>query len=356
MTTTNTAHIEIIKTKRSRLPEIDQKNPGFGKFFSDHIFIADYTKKQWGQFRIVPYGKLEMSPTLSAIHYGQSIFEGMKAYRYDNGDVYLFRPLDNFKRMNIASERMAMPLLPEEMFMEGLFQLIRLDKNWVPTAEGYSLYIRPVYFATEEHIGVKISDDYLFIIITSPVGAYYPQPLKVLIETKYTRAVPGGVGYTKVAGNYGRSHFPTQLANQKGYQQVIWTDGYSHKYMEELGTMNLMCVIDGVLITPDLHDTILAGITRDSIITIARDWGLKVQERRIRVDELVDTHKKGILQEIFGVGTAAVIAPISAFGYEGKDYELPPITTKGLGARFKKELNDIRTGKIADRYGWMYKV
>jgi branched-chain amino acid aminotransferase len=293
---------------------------------------------------------------MSAIHYGQAIFEGMKAYRFVNGDVYLFRPLDNFRRMNSSSERMAMPLLPEEMFMEGLLQLVRLDKKWVPSAEGCSLYIRPVYFATEEHIGVKISDDYMFIILTCPVGAYYSQPLKVLVETKYTRAVPGGVGYTKTAGNYGRSHLPTKLAYQKGYQQVLWTDGYSHKYIEESGTMNVMFVIDDVLVTPDLHDTILAGITRDSVLTIARDWKIKVEERRISIDELLTAHKKGTLQEIFGVGTAATIAPISLFGYNDKDYQLPPISENSLGARFKKELDNIRYGKIPDKYGWMYKV
>jgi branched-chain amino acid aminotransferase len=196
----------------------------------------------------------------------------------------------------------------------------------------------------------------MFIILTCPVGAYYSQPLKVLVETKYTRAVPGGVGYTKTAGNYGRSHLPTKLAYQKGYQQVLWTDGYSHKYIEESGTMNVMFVIDDVLVTPDLHDTILAGITRDSVLTIARDWKIKVEERRISIDELLTAHKKGTLQEIFGVGTAATIAPISLFGYNDKDYQLPPISENSLGARFKKELDNIRYGKIPDKYGWMYKV
>lgn len=356
MISTDTVQIEIKKTKRSRLSEIDQKNLGFGKYFSDHIFIAEFTKGQWGKFRIIPYRNIEMSPAMSAIHYGQAIFEGMKAYRWENGDVYLSRPLDNFRRMNLSSERIAMPLLPEEMFIGGMIELLRLDKNWVPSAPGYSLYVRPVYFATEEHIGVKISDDYMFIILTCPVGTYYSQPLKVLVETKYTRAVPGGVGYTKTAGNYGRSHLPTKLAYQKGYQQVLWTDGYTHKYIEESGTMNVMFVIDDTLITPELHDTILAGITRESVLTIARDWEMKVEERKISVDELLDAHKKGTLQEIFGVGTAATIAPIYLFGYQDKDYELPPVSKKDFGSRFKKELDNIRYGKTADKYGWMYKV
>lgn len=348
--------MEIKKTRRSRLEEVDWKNLGFGRYFSDHVFISDFINGQWNHSRIVPYGKISFGPGLSALHYGQSIFEGMKAYRYNNGDIYLFRPLDNFKRLNISAERMAMPLLPEEIFMEGLLNLIRIDEKWVPKQEGCSLYIRPLLFATEEHIGVKISDDYEFIILTAPVGTYYSKPLKVLVEIKFTRAVPGGVGYAKVSGNYGRSHYPTKLAKEKGYDQVIWTDGYSHQYLEESGTMNVMCVINDVLVTPVLSDTILAGITRDSVLTLARDWGMKVQERKISVDELVDAHKKGTLQELFGVGTAATIAPISLFGYNGKDYELPPLSAKSFGSRAKKALDDIRKGRAKDKFGWMFKV
>ncbi len=356
MIATDTLNIDVKKVKRSRLPEIDQKNLGFGKYFSDHIFVSDFTKSQWRNSRIIPYGKLEMSPSMSALHYGQSIFEGMKAYRYENGDIYMSRPLDNFKRFNVSAERMAMATLPEEVFMDGLLSLLRLDKEWIPSGDGCSLYIRPLLYATDEYLGVKISDDYRFIVMTSPVGAYYSQPLKVLVETKYTRAVPGGVGFAKVSGNYGRSHYPTKLAKEKGYDQVIWTDGYSHKYLEESGNMNVMCVINDVLVTPELGDTILKGVTRDSVLTIARDWKVKVEERKISVDELVDSHKKGTLQEIFGVGTAATIAPICLFGYNDKDYELPPVTDKNLGSRIKKELADIRRGKSPDKHGWMYKV
>ena len=356
MIATDTMNIEVKKVKRSRLPEIDQKNLGFGKYFSDHIFTADFEKGQWLNPRITPYEKIQISPAMSALHYGQSIFEGQKAYKTGNGEVLVFRPLDNFKRMNVSAERMAMPSIPEEIFMDGLLELLRLDKKWVPKDEGSSLYLRPVYFATDEYLGVKISDDYKFIIITSPVGAYYSQPLKVLVETKFTRAVPGGVGFAKASGNYGRSHYPTQLAKKKGYDQLIWTDGYEHKYLEESGTMNVMCVINDVLITPGLHDTILAGITRDSVLTLARDWKIKVEERKISVDELVDAHKKGTLQEIFGVGTAATIAPICLFGYKGKDFELPPVNGKTFGNRVKKELENIRRGKSPDKHGWMYKV
>jgi branched-chain amino acid aminotransferase len=320
------------------------------------MFVSEYAGGQWKNPRIAPYGNFQVSPAMSALHYGQSIFEGMKAYRHADGNIYLFRPHDNFMRLNVSADRMAMPAIPEDLFMEGLSQLIRLDANWVPKEEGCSLYIRPVFFATEEHIGVKISDTYDLIIMTSPVGAYYSQPLKVLVETKYTRAVPGGVGFAKTAGNYGRSHYPTRLAKQKGYDQLIWTDGYEHKYLEESGTMNVMCVINDTIITPGLHDTILAGITRDSVINVAKDLGIKVEERKITVDELVDAHKKGVLQEIFGAGTAATIAPISLFGYNNKDHELPPITDKNIGARIKKELDNIRTGKTADKHGWMQKI
>jgi len=356
MSTATTTNIEVQKTKRSRFDEVDWKKLGFGNFFSDHMFVTEFTGGQWNKSRIVPYGKFDTSPALSALHYGQSIFEGMKAYRYSNGDIYMFRPLDNLKRLNVSADRMAMATVPEDLFMEGLLQLIRIDSNWVPRDEGCSLYIRPLLFATEEHIGVKISDTYTLIIMTSPVSAYYAQPLKVLVETKYTRAVPGGVGFAKTAGNYGRSHYPTRLAQQKGYNQLIWTDGYEHKYLEESGTMNVMCVIDNTLITPGLHDTILAGITRESVITVAKDMGIKVEERKISVDELVDGFNKGTLTEMFGAGTAATIAPIHLFGHNGKDYELPTITPKGIGASIKKQLDDIRTGKIADKHGWMYKV
>lgn len=356
MIATDIMNIDVKKVKRSRLFEVDQKNLGFGKYFSDHIFTADFEKGQWLHPRITPYEKFQISPAMSALHYGQSIFEGQKAYKADNGEVLVFRPLDNFKRMNVSAGRMAMPLIPEEIFMEGLIQLIRMDEKWVPKEEGCSLYLRPVYFATDEYLGVKVSDDYKFIIVTSPVGAYYSKPLKVLVETKYTRAVPGGVGFAKASGNYGRSHYPTKLAKEKGYDQLIWTDGYSHTCLEESGTMNVMCVMDGVLVTPGLHDTILAGITRDSVLTLARDWKMKVEERKISVSELVDAHKKGILQEIFGVGTAATIAPICLFGYNEKNYELPPVNGKSFGNRMKKALDDIRRGRAKDMHGWMYKV
>lgn len=356
MLTAQPISVKVQKTSQTRIGEIDFNNLHFGKVFADHMFIADYKNERWGDSKIVPYGQVLMSPSTSALHYGQAIFEGMKAYKNDKGEVLLFRPLDNHKRINLSAERMAMPSIPQELFMEGLKQLISLDNQWVPTTEGASLYIRPFLIGTDEYIGVKPSDDYRFYIITSPGGAYYNEPVKVLVETNFIRAVEGGVGYVKASGNYGRSLYPTKLAQQRGYQQIIWTDGRNHRYLEESGTMNLMFVIDDVLITPPLGDTILAGITRDSVLTLARDWKMKVQERKISIDEVIDAHKRGTLEEAFGTGTAATIAHISLIGFEGKDYELPPVENRVFSHRVSKELDNIRKGKTEDIHNWMYKI
>jgi len=348
--------IAVKKVVKSRIAELDEANLGFGKIFSDHMFISDFRNGHWDNAGITPYGMMEFSPSSSMMHYGQAIFEGMKAYRNEKGEVFLFRPLANHKRLNISAVRMAMPTISEDVFMDGLLQLVRLDSNWVPKSDGASLYIRPFLIATDDYIGVKPSDTYKFLIITSPVGKYYSEPVKVLVETNYIRAVEGGVGFVKASGNYGRSLYPTKLAQQKGYQQVIWTDARHHRYLEESGTMNVMFVIDNVLITPPTGDTILAGITRDSVLTIARDWNMKVEERKISVDEIIDAQRNGTLQEAFGTGTAATIAPICLIGYEGNDYSLPPIQTTSFSSRVNKELDDIKKGRIADRHGWMVKV
>ncbi|MFI5149572.1 MAG: branched-chain amino acid aminotransferase [Bacteroidia bacterium] len=349
--------IDIQKTAKSRLSELDQKNLQFGKFFSDHMFVADYNNGEWSDAKIMPYGKMELSPSTSAFHYGQAIFEGMKAYRSDAGDVVnLFRPEANWSRLNISAERMAMPIVPEELFMDGLTKLISMDRNWVPTDAGTSLYIRPFMISTDEYIGVKPSDSYKFIIITSPVGAYYNAPVRVLVETNYIRAVEGGIGFVKAAGNYGRSLFPTRLAQQRGYQQIIWTDARNHRFLEESGTMNAMFMIDDILITPPLGDTILAGITRDSVLTLAKDWGYRVQERKISIDEIIDAHKKKTLQEAFGTGTAATIAHMSTIGFEGKDYDLPPVPERIFSNRVALELEGIKKGKLEDKHNWLYRI
>lgn len=356
MSTSTALSIKVLKTSISKLDELDFNNLSFGKAFSDHMFVADYKNGKWTNLEIVPYGPFLMSPAAAVLHYGQAIFEGMKAYKNEKGEVSLFRPLANHKRINVSAERMCMQTIPEDVFMEGLTQLVKLDADFVPTAEGSSLYIRPFLIATDEFIGVHPSDSYRFIIITSPSGAYYSEPVKVLVETNYTRAVEGGVGFTKVSGNYGRSLLPTKLAAEKGYQQIIWTDGKTHQYVEESGTMNLMVIINDVLITAPLGDTILAGITRDSVLTIARDWNMKVEERKVSVVEILEAHKAGTLQDAFGTGTAATITHISHIGFEGKDYELPPVKARGFSNKVKMELENIHLGKVKDVHNWMLKI
>jgi branched-chain amino acid aminotransferase len=353
---TSTLDISITKTAKSRVTDYDVNNVPFGKCFSDHMFVAEYADGKWQKMSITPYGEVPLSYAMSALHYGQAIFEGMKAYKNDKGEVSLFRPLENHQRLNRSAVRMAMPEVPEEIFMGGLLELLRLDLAWVPSSDSGSLYIRPFIIATEEAIGVKASETYKFIILTCPAGTYYADPIKVLVETNFFRAVRGGVGYVKAAGNYGRSLYPTKLAQQKGYQQVIWTDSESHQYVEESGTMNLMFVIGDTLLTPALSDTILAGITRDSVLTLARDWGLKVEERKISIKEVLAAHANGTLKEAFGCGTAATIAQIVGIGHEGKDYSLPPVEDRKFSTKFDQTLRNIRKGKAEDKFNWMLKV
>lgn len=350
------ADIKIEKTAKSRVSEYDVNNVPFGKCFSDHMFVAEYANGKWEKAYIQPYGDLPMSYAMSALHYGQAIFEGMKAYKSQEGEVSIFRPLENFKRLNKSAVRMAMPEVPEEIFMGGLLELMKLDAAWIPTSDTGSLYIRPFLIATDEAIGVKASDTYKFIIITCPAGKYYAEPIKVLIETNYIRAVEGGVGFVKAAGNYGRSLYPTKLAQQKGYQQVIWTDGKTHSFLEESGTMNLMFVIGGKVVTPALSDTILAGITRDSVLALARHWGMEVEERKISINEILEAHANGTLQEAFGVGTAATIAQIIGIGYKDDYFELPPVEARKFSTRIDETLRNIRKGKAEDVMHWMYRV
>lgn len=354
MDTTGT--ISIQKAEESRISEVDFNNIIFGRHFSDHMFVTDFEGGEWRSPRIEPYRKLEMSPSAAVLHYGQSIFEGLKAYKNEKGEILLFRPKDNFKRLNKSAVRMCMPELPEELFMEGLKELVQLDRDWVPEQEGSSLYIRPFMYASDEYLGVKASENYRFIIFTAPVGRYYNEPVKVLIENNFTRAVPGGIGYVKAGGNYGRSLFPAKVAQEKGYHQLIWTDAFEHKYVEESGTMNLMFVIDNTLITPPVSTTILDGVTRNSVLTIARDLGINVEERRISVDEIVEAHDKGVLQDAFGTGTAATIAHISTIGVHGRDLELPSVEERKISNRIAKELQDIRLGRKDDNHGWVEKL
>jgi branched-chain amino acid aminotransferase len=353
---TETLKVEIELVAKSRLAATDFDNLPFGMVYTDHMFICDFQKGQWENPRIVPYGYLPMSPASPAIHYGQSIFEGIKAHRSPSGDVLIFRPQDNWMRMNISAHRMCMPDLPEELFMESLRELISLDRDWIPKSEGASLYIRPFMFSADEYIGIRPSQRFTYMVILSPVGPYYSSPVRVKIEEHYTRAVAGGTGYAKAGGNYGGSIYPAKLAQDEGYHQLIWTDGREHKYIEESGTMNVMFVVDDTLITPALSDSILAGITRDSVLTIAREWEMKVEEKRISVDEIIEALKSGRVKEAFGAGTAATIAHISTIGYQGTSYELPVVEKRIFSNNVFRELNAIKYGLKPDTRGWTYRL
>jgi len=348
--------IQIKKIAQSRLPEVDMVNLEFGQTFSDHMYVADYANGEWQTPHIVPFSDFSLSPANPALHYGQALFEGLKAYKADNGDILVFRPEANLRRLNLSADRLCMPAYSEEVFVEGLKELLRVDADWIPSAPGSSLYIRPFMFATGEFLGVKPSDTYKFAIITCPVNAYYSMPLRVKIEEQYARAVEGGFGYAKAAGNYAGSLYPAKKAAEEGYHQLLWTDGKTHEYFEESGTMNLMFVINDTLLTPALSTSILAGVTRDSILTLARDRGMKVEERKIAVTEVVEAAQNGTLQEAFGCGTAAVISQIATIGYRGNDLQLPPVESRKYSLAFAQELNDIRTGKTADKHGWIVKV
>ena len=353
----DTIKIAIERVGKSRISSVDFSNLVFGKTYTDHMFIADYRDGEWKNARIIPYGYMPISPATPALHYGQSIFEGMKAYASADGkEALVFRPLDNWKRMNISAERMCMPAIPEELFMESLNTLIDLDRAWIPKQEGSSLYIRPFMFSADEYIGIRPSQDFTFMIILSPVGPYYSTPVKVKIETHYTRAVAGGTGFAKAGGNYGGSMYPAKLAQDQGYHQLIWTDGKNHEYVEESGTMNVMFVIDDVLVTPALSDSILAGITRQSVLDLARSWGMKVEERRVSVKELVAALEQGRVKEAFGAGTAATIAHIELIGYEGKNYTLPPVGERKFATRAFAELENIKRCKSPDNFNWIHRI
>ena len=348
--------IQINRVAKSRIKEVNFDNIQFGKHYSDHMFIADYANGEWGDLRIVPYENLSLSPATAAIHYGQSIFEGMKAHKSPHGEALLFRPQKNFERMNLSAERMCMPTLPEEIFMGGLTELIKLDAAWIPDKPGTSLYIRPFMFATDAYIGVRPSNTYRFMIFTSPAGGYYAEPVKVKVETKYSRAAQGGTGFAKACGNYAGSLQPARLAQQQGYHQLLWTDAYKHEYIEESGTMNIMFVINNTLITSPLGDTILDGVTRDSVLQVARNWGYPVEERPISVHEVIEALKNGTLNEAFGTGTAVTVAHVAAIGFEGTDYPIPTPNEQSFSVRVLEALENIKRGNAEDTYGWIYKV
>lgn len=352
----DTRQIEVTRVSESRLPQVDFDNLPFGRIFSDHMFIAKYEEGSWKSAEIVPYGNLSLSPATSMIHYGQSIFEGLKAFKNDKDEILVFRPDMNWERLNKSAERMCMAQVPRSFFIDGIRQLVELDRDWIPSQPDSSLYIRPFLFATDEMLGVRPSDSYIFMIITSPVGPYYPKPLHLKIETKYTRAALGGSGSAKAAGNYANAMYPAMLAQEQGVDQLIWTDAKEHKYLEEAGTMNVMVVIDGKLITPKLSSTILPGITRDSILQLAREHDITVEERDISIDELINAYKDGKLNEVFGVGTAATVAQVVKLTLEENTMELPPIEGRKVSRLLGNALLEIKMGYAPDPHEWNMKV
>ncbi len=350
------SNISLRETTQSRLDEVDMNNIPFGRIFSDHMFVVTCRDGVWQQPEIKPYGAIPLAPSSSALNYGQAIFEGMKTFRGPDGEPLLFRPIDNFKRLNRSAARLCMPPIPEDLFMEGLKALIRLDQNWIPSPEQGSLYIRPLYFAIDEFIGVKASEDYMLAIFTCPVGPYYTQPVSLLASKEFIRAAVGGTGAAKAAGNYAGSLLPDKLAKARGYNSVLWLDAQHHHYVEECGTMNVFFVIDGVVITPNLTGTILEGITRNSVIRMLRESGHKVEERPISIYEVQGAYHEGRLQEVFGAGTAATISHISKIGFSGEDFVLPPVEERKIGPWVGGKLERMKFGIDQDPYGWVVKA
>ncbi|HVU55663.1 MAG TPA: branched-chain amino acid aminotransferase [Puia sp.] len=356
MSFTKSFSIPIQRTYPTRLHEVDWENLEFGKYFTDHMLICDYEDGQWQEPQIVPFGDFRLSPVALALHYGQTIFEGMKAFRMEDGSINIFRPEKHYDRMALSSERLCMPVVPREIFIEGLHQLVALDRNWVPGDEGSSLYLRPFMIATEARLRVKVSGSYRFAIVATPTASYFQKPVRVKVETDFVRAARGGTGYAKCGGNYGASMYPTQKANEEGYDQVLWTDGKTHRYIEESGAMNVFFVLDGTLVTPPLSDSILDGVTRDSLLKLAVRLGIPVAECLVDVEELKEAFKTGGISEAFGAGTAAVISPIGVIGIDGKNYTLPTPGTAGIGARLKDALDNIRYGRETDTEEWNFIV
>jgi branched-chain amino acid aminotransferase len=346
--------ITLRRTNYSKIHTVDFDNLEFGKYTSDHMLVCDYANCEWQAPQIVPFSNLSLSPSTLALHYGQTVFEGMKAFRMDDGRINIFRIDKHYDRFVNSLERMCMVVPPKEIFTEGLLKLIEIDRAWVPGKPGASLYLRPFVYASEAIFGIKISEQYRFIIFTGPVPEFYTKPIKVKVETNYIRAAKGGTGFAKCGGNYGGALYPTRQARQLGYDQVLWTDAKENKFIEESGMMNVMFVINDELVTPPLSDSILDGVTRASLLTLANDIGIKTVERPVPVDELEKAFRDKTISEAFGTGTAAVVAPIQSIHISGVDYYLPAYSHDNLQYKMKSKLDRIRTGKEEDVYGWNY--
>jgi branched-chain amino acid aminotransferase len=348
--------IKVQRIGASNINKIDFSNLPFGAHFSDHVFIADYKNGVWKNFRIEPFGNLSLSPSAMALHYGQAIFEGMKATKTKEGIPFLFRPEEHAKRLNRSANRMCMPILPEEVFLDALQALIYLDRDWIPNIAGSSLYIRPFMFATDPFLGVRPANEYTFMIITCPVGPYYANPVSLLAETTYVRAIKGGTGEAKAAGNYAASLLPAKLAQEKGYDQVMWLDGHSFEEIQEVGTMNLMFVINNKVITPLPDGAILKGITRDTILKILQYKHIPYEERVLTISEVMEAGSNGTLKEVFGVGTAAVVVPVKTLTYKDKTIQVPLQSENSISFMLKKEIEDLRAGLVEDRAGWLVPI
>lgn len=353
--------MELSITTSTQLKEKpDENNLGFGTLFTDHMFNMDYDpEKGWHNPRIEPYAPFVLEPSTMILHYGQGIFEGLKAYRTPQGNIQLFRPRDNFKRLNYSARKLCIPEIDEAFALQALKELLRIDKEWVPGAEGTSLYIRPTIIATDPYLGVRAAHNYRFFIILSPVGAYYPEgfnPVKIMVTREHVRAVRGGVGDTKTMGNYAASLLAGEKAHQAGYTQVLWLDGVEQNYVEEVGSMNILFVIDGELVTPMLNGSILPGITRDSVLAMARHWGMPVKECRITIDEVFAAHEAGTLSEIFGSGTAAVISPVGELKYQDRTITIGQAQAGPVAQRLFDTIVDIQYGRAEDPMGWVEPV
>ncbi|MEO0898901.1 MAG: branched-chain amino acid aminotransferase [Bacteroidota bacterium] len=345
--------LKITPASSSRLSEIDMNNIPFGRAFGDHMLVAQYRDGKWEQAEIKPYGPLSIQPSNSALNYGQSVFEGMKAHRNEAGRPVLFRPEENWKRINDSAKRLAMPAIPQEIFIEGIKALVNIDQGWLPNAEQGALYLRPLYFAADEYIGVKASTSYTFVVFTCPVGPYYTEPVNLLVNRDFVRASIGGTGAAKAAGNYAAALLPDVIAKAQGYHNVLWLDGRNLEFVEECGTMNVFFVIDGEVVTPRLTGTILPGITRDSVITVLKDAGYNVNARQISIYELQHAYRDGKLQECFGAGTAATISHVAKIGFAGEEWVLPPVSERKIGPWLYEEIMKYRTGNVDDKFGWV---
>ncbi len=352
--------IKFIPATTFKAKPTDEKKMGFGKLFTDYMFIMDYcAEKGWNDPRVEPYHPFTLDPSCSVFHYGQEIFEGLKCYRRADGGIQLFRARDNFARMNTSAARMCIPAFDEEVAMRGLEELLKVEKDWVPHSNGASLYIRPTIIATEPALGVHAAEHYIFFIILSPSGAYYSgglAPVGIYVEDKFVRAVRGGVGYAKTGGNYAASIKAGDEAEKRGYTQVLWLDGVEQKYVEEVGAMNMMFVIDGKIITPVLNGSILPGITRDSVMKLARDMGYVVEERKVAIAEVLEAAEKGVLEEAFGTGTAAVVSPVGKLGYKDKNYVINGGKIGPIAQKLYDMLTGIQYGVQKDKFGWITRI